>query len=451
MERADQTERMAVLETHYARSADVHVAYQVLGTGPPDLIFVGGFLSHLDHLWEEPRVARFFERLASFSRLILFDKRGSGLSDPVHEAPTLETRIEDVRVVMDAIGSEQAAVFGVSEGGPMSMLFAATQPNRVSSLVLWGTWPRFRPDPPDYPWGIELSDEALDALLGVWGDGATVELFAPSRSGDESFRRWWARLERLSGSPSMIREVCELNRELDCREILPTISSPTLVMQRREDPFSDVDASHYLADRIPASRLLVLDGRDHFPWTSDVDRVVEEVAEFVTGSKPAAEVDRILATVLFTDIVASTEHAARSGDREWRALLDAHHAAVRRELQRFRGTEVVTRGDGFLATFDGPARAVRCARQIVEEVRRLGLAVRAGLHTGEVELKDDGDIAGIAVHIGARIADLAGPGEVLVSSTIPDLVAGSGLAFEDRGRHPLKGVPGEWRVFAVTS
>jgi class 3 adenylate cyclase len=431
-------------ETRYARSGDVHIAYQVVGSGPFDLVLVPGFVSHIEEWWEEPLCARFLERLAGFSRLILFDKRGTGLSDREAGVPTLEQRMDDVRAVMAAAGSERAAVLGISEGGPMSALFAATYPERTAALVLYGTFAEFRswvPTP-------EHLEQFLHAIDERWGTGQSLPRFAPGLADDPRFRRWWARHERRAASPGAAMALMRMNSEIDVRHVLPAIRVPTLVLHRSGDVTVDVAAGRYLAAHILGAKYVELPGDDHLPYVGDSEAILGEIEEFLTGVRPVAEPDRVLATVLFTDVVGSTELAARLGDRRWRDLLDAHHAAVRRELARFRGREVGTVGDGFLATFDGPARAIRCADAIGAAVRTVGVEVRAGLHTGEIEIMGD-DVGGIAVHIGARVAAEAGPGEILVSSTVKDLVAGSGLEFEDRGTRTLKGVPGEWRLFAA--
>jgi pimeloyl-ACP methyl ester carboxylesterase len=437
--------------TRYARSGSVHIAYQVIGQGPMDLVLVPGWLSHLESVWEEPGLARLLERLATFSRLILFDKRGTGLSDRVPEAelPTLEQRMSDVQAVMEAAGSERAALLGVSEGGPMCALFAATYPERTTALIMYGSYPRWvRAD--DYPWAMtrEQHEQAMAVFEQRWGEPIGLKVFAPSVAADEGFRQRWGRLLRQSASPAAAVALYRMNIEIDIRHVLPTIHVPTLLIHRSGDQVTDVAGSRFMAERIPGARLVELPGVDHVAWVGDSDAIVDEIEEFLTGARPVAEPDRVLATVLFVDMVGSTERAVAMGDRRWREVLTGYREAVRRELGRFRGREVDMAGDGFLATFDGPARAVRCASSVKEAVRPLGLEVRAGLHTGEVELMGD-RVAGIAVHIGARVGALADPGEVLVSSTVKDLVAGSGLRFVDRGAQALKGVPGEWRLFAV--
>jgi pimeloyl-ACP methyl ester carboxylesterase/plasmid stabilization system protein ParE len=443
---------MSTPPTQYARSGDASIAYQVIGEGPIDLVLVLGFATHVELQWESPPFARFFERISSFSRLIIFDKRGTGLSDPVTEAPTLEERIDDVRAVMDAAGSERAALFGISEGGPMSVLFAATHPDRVIALVLHGAMGRTT-EAPDYPWASPaeaLRESASEFIVPYWGQQAEgmVELFAPSFADDPEAVEFTARMERSAASPAMVQQIFEMFLDIDVRAVLPTIRVPTLVLHRRGDRVVNRRAGEELAAQIPGARYVELPGIDHLPWAGDSEAVLGEIEEFLTGTRSAPEPERVLATVMFTDIVGSTERAAELGDARWRELLSAHQAAVRRELMRFRGVEVKTLGDGCLATFDGPARAIRCGRGIAEAARSLGLGVRVGLHSGEVELMED-DLGGIAVHIAARVGALASEGEVLVSSTVKDLVAGSGIRFVDRGTEHLKGIADEWRLFAA--
>jgi pimeloyl-ACP methyl ester carboxylesterase len=437
--------------TRYARSGDYSIAYQVVGEAALDLVYVPGFVSHVEAAWDDPDYARLLERLASFSRLILFDKRGTGLSDrvPVKLLPTLEERMDDVRAVMDAAGSERAALLGVSEGGPMSMLFATTYPERVSALVLYGTYAK-RVRTGDYPWAPTLEDhrERLDAVERAWGGPIEVAEWAPSRVGDDRFNRWWAQFLRLGASPSAARAVLAMTLEIDVRDILSAIRVPTLVLHRAGDRRIDVGGGRYLAERIPNAKYVELEGVDHLAWVGDSDAIADEIGEFLTGNRHTAEPNRLLATVLFTDMVESTSRAVALGDARWRALISDHDRLVRAELSRFRGREIDRRGDGFLAIFDGPARAIRCAQSIIDRVHELGIQVRAGLHTGELDIIESG-IAGIAVHTGARVMSLAGPDEVLVTSTVRDLVAGSGLAFSDRGLHELKGVPGSWRILRV--
>jgi pimeloyl-ACP methyl ester carboxylesterase len=438
-----------VPETRYAKSGDVNIAYQVLGEGPLDLVYVPGWISNVELMWEEPAHAHVLGRLARFSRLIVFDKRGTGLSDPVplDRLPTLEERMDDVRAVMDAVGCARAAIFGFSEGGVMSALFAATYPQRTIALALFGTFAK-RVWSPDYPWAPtpENREREFEDLERNWADRMDLDQLAPSES--EAFKSRLASYFRRSASPGAAVALLRMNTQHDIREVLPSIRVPALVIHRSDDRDVKVEEGRWIAARIPGAKYVELPGDSHTLWGGDTDAVVDEIQEFLTGVRPVPEPDRVLATVLFTDIVGSTERALELGDRRWRDLLSAHDAAVRRELERFRGREIDTAGDGFLATFDGPARAVRCAAAIGEVVRDLGLEVRAGVHTGECEL-DDGKVRGIAVHTGARIAALAGPGEVLASSTVKDLVSGSGLEFEDRGQHELKGVPGEWRLYAV--
>jgi class 3 adenylate cyclase len=438
---------MILPATNYAKSGDLNIAYQVAGDGPLDLVLVPGFVSHLDNDWEEPRSAHFLQRLATFSRLIRFDKRGTGLSDRPPGLPDLETRLDDVRAVMDAVGSKRAALFGYSEGGPMSILFAATYPDRTSSLVLYGTYAKRQDPDDDYPWCPTVAErrEYAAVVEREWGAESDLGTMAPNA--DEAMVRWWRARARASASPGAARDLILMNSQVDVRAVLPAVRVPTLVLQRRGDRDSRLEEGRYIASRIRGARMVELEGDDHVPWI-DSDQVVDEVEEFLTGVRHGPEPDRVLATMLFTDIVGSTERAIELGDRRWRDLLGRHHDLVRRELERFHGREVDTAGDGFLATFEGPARAIRCARTILENARKLDIEIRAGLHTGEVELAGL-DLRGIAVHIGARVAALASPGEVLVSSTVKDLVAGSGIQFEDRGTHSLKGVPGEWRLWAV--
>ena len=435
-------------EIRYVKSGDLSIAYTVFGDGP-DLLVAPGFISHLDLIWDERSVAHFFSRLGSFRRVVTFDKRGTGLSDPASHAPTLEECVDDMRAVMDAAGSDRADVFGISEGGAMAMLMAASHPGNVEALVLYGSFARLLASP-DYPLGV--AEEQLAKLAEVsakgWGEGIGLGAWAPSRQNDDELRQWWARLQRVAASPGMVHNIFSLYPALDIREVLPAIQAPTLVVHRRGDRMINLAMGRYLADHIPGAKLVELDGSDHLFFTGDADAIVDEIQEFLTGVRPQPPVERVLATVLFTDIVGSTERAAELGDEAWLELLRSHDALVRRQLERFQGREVNTMGDGFIATFDGPARAIRCATAIRDAVRAVGLEVRAGLHTGEVELSD-GDVAGIAVHLAARVAAAAGAGEVLVSRTVVDLVAGSGLTFAARGRHALKGVPGEWELFAV--
>jgi class 3 adenylate cyclase len=434
--------------TRYAKSGDLNIAYTVTGGGPLDLVYVPGFVSNLDLLWENPGWVHFFTRLASFSRLITFDKRGTGLSDRVAGIATLEERMDDVRAVMDAVGSERAALFGMSEGGPMSLLFAATYPERATALVIYGSYARHPALSVEGQW-----NERCALINRAWGSGEyLLQFFTPSMANDEATQRRLGRLERQSASPAAALAIMMMNKEIDARDILPTIHLPTLVMHRSGDVATSVEAGRYLGRHIPGAKYVELPGENHIPvFERDMlDRIANETEEFLTGYRAGAELDRVLATVMFTDIVDSTKRAAALGDRMWRATLDRHDEIVRQQLARFRGREVKHTGDGFLATFDGPARAVRCAGAIADTVQPLGIAVRGGLHTGEIELKGE-DIGGIAVNIAARVAAMAGPGETLVSSTVRDLVAGSGLRFDDRGRHALKGLPEDVQLYAALS
>ncbi len=431
--------------TRYDKSGDVNVAYQVFGEGAVNLVLAPFFVSNVENYWDLPDLARWLLRLASYARVVMFDKRGTGMSDRVAELPGLDQRIDDLRAVMDAAGMEQAALLGISEGGPLCALFAATYPDRCRALVLYGSFARFSSWFP--------TEESLEQFLGyidqAWGSGASLPFFAPSVANDPATQQWFGRFERLGASPAAVKALMRMNSQIDISAIVPTIRVPTLVIHRTEDVTINVEGGRYLAEHIPGARYIELPGKDHPPWIGDnADEISDAIEEFLTGARPPVTVDRVLATVLFTDIVGSTEKAAALGDRRWRDLLDTHHATIRRNLARFRGREIKTTGDGILATFDGPARGVRCACAIAEEIRPLGIDVRGGLHTGECEMIGD-DVGGIVVHIGARVAALAGAGEVLVSSTVKDLVAGSGLRFGDRGSQSLKGVPGEWRIFAV--
>jgi pimeloyl-ACP methyl ester carboxylesterase len=440
-------------ETRYAYSDELAIAYQVVGEGEMDVVLAFPFVSHLDLVWESPPITHFVERLSAFARVILFDRRGVGLSDPLSAPATLEERMDDVRAVMDAAGSERAALIGVSEGGTMCMLFAATYPERTSALVLCGamarsTWAE------DYPWAPErdAAEEALNELLApLWGQGASIDIFAPSYADDPQAREFQARYERQAASPIRVQRFFEMFLDLDVRDVLPLIQAPTLVLHRKHDHAVNVRAGRWLAEQIPGARYVELEGVDHAPWAGpDTERVLDEIEEFLTGVRPGPKVDRVLATVLFTDIVDSTQVATEMGDSGWREVLERHQGLVRRHLERFGGREIKTTGDGFLATFDGPTRAVECAQAIVNDVPSLGIEVRAGMHTGEVELIGE-DVGGIAVHVAARIAALAQGGTVLASRTVRDLVTGSGIEFDPRGRHSLKGVADEWEVYTVTA
>jgi pimeloyl-ACP methyl ester carboxylesterase len=435
-------------ETRYTKSGDVNIAYQVAGDGPFDLVYVPGWVSNIAVMWEEPAHAHLLRRLASFSRLILFDKRGTGLSDPVpvDRLPTLEQRMDDVRAVMDAAGSERAALFGSSEGGLMSVLFAATYPERTRALVAVAIYAK-RLWSPDYPWAPTPEARAAEIadIERTWGGDMDISNLAPSA--DEAFKQRAVAYLRRSTSLGAAVALLRMNSQIDVRDVLPTIRVPTLVLQRVGDRDVNVEEGRWIANQIPNANYVELPGDEHLIWAGDVDVVVDEVEEFLTGERPLPEANRVLSTVLFTDLVDSTARAAELGDRRWRELIGEHHARVRRQLERFQGREIDTAGDGFFVTFDGPARGVRAAWTIRETVRELGIEIRAGLHTGECELMAD-KVGGIAVHTGARVASAAGAGEVLVSSTVRDLVAGSGIEFEDRGEHELKGV-GSWRLYSV--
>jgi len=437
-------------KTQYARSGDISIAYKIVGEGPRDIILVPGYLSHVELVWEIPQVVHMIERISTFARFIMFDKRGTGLSDPVVGAPTLEQRIDDVRAVMEAAGSTEATLVGVSEGAAMAILFAATHPEMITNLVLFGgmarsTWAE------DYPWASPREDllESSRLLAPYLYDGAIAEIMAPSVADNPLALEVYARLQRYSASPAMLQQTFEMFLDIDVRAILPSVSVPTLVLHRHGDRAVNRRAGIYMADHIPGARYVELPGIDHAIFVGDTDRVIDEIEEFLTGARRAVEVDRVLATVMFVDVVGSTARAAELGDRSWTQLLSQITSVMRDELQRFRGLEVKTLGDGLLATFDGPARAIGCALELVEAVRPLGVEIRIGLHSGEIEITDGNDVAGIAVHMAARIGGLAEPCEVLVSRTVKDLVAGSQLGFVDRGEHTLKGVPDTWSLLGV--
>jgi len=441
---------VAASEIRYAKSGSTYVAYEVLGdarTGR-DLVLVPGFVSHVEAAHELPALEHALRRLSSFARTAIFDKRGTGLSDRGGPLPTLEERMDDIRAVMDAAGIERASLFGISEGGPLTLLFAATYPERVESIAVFGTWARLvRAD--GYPYGVDPDElrSFTEFVEANWGTGRGLGAWAPDSAADDELRRFWARYQRLSATPADARAMLEAAAEIDVRDVLPSVSAPVLVLHRDERIFP-IEGARYLAERLPNARFVELAGHDHLFFAGDVDEPLDHIQELVTGTRPEPAVDRVLATVLFTDIVRSTERLAELGDAEWVRVLDAHDALVRRELARFRGREVKHTGDGFVASFDGPIRALRCAQAIVAAAPALGIEVRAGLHTGECELRGD-DLGGVAVHLAARVAERSAAGEVLVSRTVTDLVAGSGIGFADRGEHDLKGIPGSWRLYAV--
>jgi class 3 adenylate cyclase len=437
--------------TRYVRNGDASIAYQVTGEGPLDLVMVPGFPSHLELAWQYPRLAHFYRRLASFSRLILLDKRGIGLSDrvPNAELPGVEQRMEDLLAVLDAVGSERAALVGASDGGPLAMLFAATHPERTWRLVVINSYAcRMRTE--GYPWAptAEEWQGFQDAILESWGQPVFVEMLAPSMVDDRRFLDWWAGFLRQSVSPGAAVAILRMNALIDIRSVLPAIHTPTLVLHRVGDRINPVGGARFIAEQIPEAHLVEMEGSDHHPWIGDAETILSEIEGFATGTRQGPQAEQVLGTMLFTDIVDSTKTAARLGDRRWTALMETHDSVVRMELEAFRGREIKATGDGFVALFDGPARAIRCGLAIRDHLRDLGIDIRAGVHTSEVELVGD-DIRGLGVHVAARIMGLAGAGDVIVSSVVRDLTVGSGLSFTDRGRHTLKGVPGEWQVFAV--
>jgi pimeloyl-ACP methyl ester carboxylesterase len=444
-----------VTKVAFAQSGDVNIAYRVVGDGPVDLVYVQGAFTHLDVYWELPAFRRYCERLAAFTRLILFDKRGMGMSDRVPGGTPLDVRMDDIRAVMDAVGSESAAVMGESEGGPLAMLFAAAHPERTRALILQGAEVRERTDD-EWPWG-EATPEQFEANVALvaerWGNGRGIASRVPSIADDPTLPTivaWWGKAQLNAATPTAWAAFSRMAFDIDVRDMVSSIHVPTLIIHATGDRVCHVENARWLAAHISGARFLEFPGADHLPWFNP-DRTIAEIREFLTGSREPEEPDRVLATVVFTDVVGSTELATRLGDRRWRDLLETHHAAVRAELARYRGREVDTAGDGFLAVFDGPARAIRAAKAIVDAVRGMGLEIRAGIHTGEIEQLPSGDIRGIAVHIGSRVAGAAGAGEVLVSSSVRDLVAGSGFSFVDRGVHALKGVEEERRLYAVAS
>jgi class 3 adenylate cyclase len=437
-------------EIRYTRSGDVALAYQVTGDGPLDLVFVPGWISNIELAWELPEFARFLGRLASFARLIWFDKRGTGLSDRVAGPVTLEARSDDIGAVMDAARSERAALVGWYEGGAIAASFAATYPDRVMALVIGSFTARAARDAGE-PWGIDpammtvITERAEDA----WGTAAIAELVSPSTAGNARFLAFWRRYERASASPNAAAAMIRWNLAIDVRAALPAISCPTLVIHRKDIRLVPATAARHVAEQIPGSRYLELDGQDMFPFVGDSDAVADAIEEFLTGADPPARADRILATLLFTDIVGSTQAISTIGDTAWSDLLQAHRHTVRRSLARFGGREVDTAGDGFFAVFDGPARALRCAAEIRDQAADIGLQLRLGLHTGEVRSQGQ-EVTGMAVHVAARVAALAGPSQILVTSTVKDLVLGSGISFAEHLTTTLKGVPGTWQLYAFT-
>jgi len=442
-------------ETRYARNGTIHLAYQVLGSGPPNLLVVqSGPNSHVDWNWMEPSLARFIRRLASFSRVIMYDNRGVGLSDPVPggAAPTMDEQVDDIRAILGETGCEQAVLAGNLAGCAPALVFAATHPDRVDSLILLGGYARLRADA-GYPQGLDQADIDLiaEAILDTWGSGADLDLIAPTVAGDDNFRRWYAQVQRMSASPATAVAMARQWFEVDVRSVLPTIQVPTLVMGRATSVIFPVQHTRYLAEHIAGAKYLEFPEADMLYFTGGADQVLDAVEEFVTGMRPLPSPDRFLGTVLFLDVAGSTQLAAEIGDSRFRELIDGFHQLVRRQLDRYQGRLVDTAGDGALALFDSPARAIACAEAVRDGVRALGLQVRAGVHTGEMEHGPGGTIRGIAVHTGARVAALAGPGEIMVSRTIRDLVAGAPIRLDSRGEHQLKGVPGSWEVFAVAS
>lgn len=439
--------------TRYARNGDIHLAYQVAGTGPHDLIVVQtGPSSHIDHQWEEPAAAGTLRRLASFSRLIMFDNRGVGMSDPVGPGaiPTMQDDVDDIRAVLDATGSERAVLLGMYAGGAASIVFAATHPERVEALVLMSTYARLR-WAPDYVIGVDdaVVDQVEQVMLASWGTGASIDVTNPSVAGDPAVRRWFAEMERLAASPATAAAMARKWFDADVRDVLPLVRAPTLVISRDHQPLFPVEYTRYVADHIPGARYLELPGRDLHYMYGDSASALDAVEEFVTGTLRPPDPDRFLGTVLFIDIVGSSDVAVRVGDRSFRDLLDNFHEMFSRQLERYQGRLIDTSGDGALALFESPARAIACAEAMRDAVRGLGVSIRSGIHAGEMERESSGGIRGIAVHIGARVMGLAGADEILVSRTIRDLVAGSPFRFGARGRHTLKGIPDEWDIFAV--
>lgn len=441
---------MAAPETRYALCGDDHIAYQTVGEGPRDIVFMSAWFSHVDGRWEEPRFAAMLRRLSNIGRLIVFDKRGSGASDPLQVAdPTWEDWADDIRAVMDAAGSERATVVGVGDSGPLACLFAATQPRRTESLVLVNTGARLT-RAADYPMGLTEDEVAsfLARTKKTWGTGGVADVFSPSAANDERYKQWWARYQRMSASPGRSTAMAKLVFGVDVRHVLSTIHVPTLVVHRKDFAFFPVELGRYLGEHIAGAKFVEVPGADGFVYLGDTDAILSEIEELVTGSRRAQDVDRVLATVLLTDMVGSTDKAAQLGDHRWREVLDTHDEIVRAQLEQFRGRLHRATGDGVLATFDGPVRGIRCAQAIRDRLGDAGIDIRSGLHAGEIELRGN-EIGGIAVHIAARIEAEAASGEILCSSTVKELVTGSDLAFVDRGRKQLRGVPQDWQIYAV--
>ncbi len=442
---------MARPRTQYTSAGDISIAYQVVGDGPIDLLYAQGWMTNIEYAWESPHYADFLTKLSRFSRLIFFDKRGSGLSDRDVGFATLEQRTDDITAVLDAVGSEKAAIFGVSEGGNMSAMFAATYPERTRGLVLYGSSARGTRSP-DYPYGPEPEsiNDTIAYMRKNWGKPFDLQEAAPSVADSEAAKEWWGAYLRNSASPKTAELITRLNSELDIREILPLISCPTLVINRENDAWHGPDEARFLANLIPNSTLKFVPGIDHLPWYGDQNQLINEIQNFLTGQKSSPSSDRVLLTILMTDIVGSTERAAAMGDRSWRTLLDQHDAIVRSTVGTFGGQTINTTGDGFITAFTGPTRAIHCAENILDGVSSLDMKIRAGVHTGECEQRGS-DIGGLAVHIAARVMDRASPGQVLVSSTVKDLTVGSGIEFQSMGTESLKGVPGDWPLYAIAS
>ena len=439
-------------KTEYVRSGDTHIAYQVVGDGPIDMVYVPGWVSHVELAWEEPTLARFLNRLASFSRLICFDKRGTGLSDrvPNDKLPTLEERMDDLRVVLDAVGANSVSVFGVSEGANLCALFAATYPNRTNAVVLFGSFAK-RIWSEDYPWAPTMQERAKDyeIIEREWGGKMDLAHYVPSRMDDEEFIQRLATYFRRAASPGAAVTLLRMNTQIDIRGVLPAIHVPTLIIHRTGDQDAKVEGARWMAQRITGAKYIELPGDDHLPWTGDQDSILDEIQEFLTGERPEPDITRVLTTILFTDIVESTERAHELGDPQWKQVLEKHDRICKQKLDQFRGRLIKSTGDGVHATFDGPGRGIACAKGIIRDAQAIGLQIRAGLHTGECEIRGD-EVEGIAVHLAARVAALAAPEQVFVTRTVRDLVSGSGIEFEDHGTHQLKGFPEAWQLFVAS-